>query len=84
MVPVYGLEESKKCIAPSACAVVVELMALAISSTGPFSLLVAFELPASSKQSDSHLPLLPPGQQSCPCLAPAQASKRAPQAEEGL
>lgn len=44
MVSVYGLEASQKCITPSTCPVVVELVALAVSSTGPFSLLVAFKL----------------------------------------
>lgn len=49
MVSVYGLEASQKCITPSACTVLAELPALAVSSTGPFSLLVALELPVSSK-----------------------------------
>lgn len=59
MVSVYGPEASQKCITPSACAVVAELLAMTVSSTGPFSLLVAFELPLSSKGSDNHLFFLP-------------------------
>lgn len=43
MVSVYGLEASQKCITPSACTAVAELVVLAVSSAGPFSFLVAFE-----------------------------------------
>lgn len=56
MASVYGLEASQKCITPSACAVVAELVTLAVSS-GSFSLLVAFELPVSSKRGDGYLVL---------------------------
>lgn len=34
-------------------------MVLAVSSAGPFSFLVAFELPGSSECTDSHLSFLP-------------------------
>lgn len=49
MISVYGLEASQKCITPSACTAVVELVVLAVFSAGPFSFLVAFELPGSSE-----------------------------------
>lgn len=49
MISVYGLEASQKCITPSACTAVVELVVLAVSSAGPFSFLVAFELSGSSE-----------------------------------
>lgn len=49
MISVYGLEASQKCITPSACTAVVELVVLAVSSAGPFSYLVAFELSGSSE-----------------------------------
>lgn len=57
MVCVYGLETSQKCSTPACTA--VELVALAVSSAGRFSLLVAFELPASSKRGGNHLVFLP-------------------------
>lgn len=60
MASVYGLEASQKCITPSACAVVAELVTLAVSS-GSFSLLVAFELPVSSKHTDNYLFFVPCG-----------------------
>lgn len=55
MVSVYGLEASQKCITLPMCTAVVELVVLAVSCPGPFSFLVAFELPGSSECIDGHL-----------------------------
>lgn len=60
MASIYGHEASQKCNTPSACTAVVEL---AVSSAGPFSFLMAFELPVSSEGIDSHLFFLPYGQE---------------------
>lgn len=53
---------------------VVELVVLAVSSPGPFSFLVAFELPGSSEYIDSHLSL-PYVQESWPLPAAVRAFK---------